>query len=118
MEKYHFVKISSSTFSRTIFSNNVFDLDTIGDTRGSDPGSVAFWQEMGHLDNSIGTLIAALPTNQGPGSTPPSPRTLKTRRGGRQLDRSTALYIYKAENCKLVVVLNHAQKQNLYLNNV
>ncbi len=35
-----------------------------------------------------------------------------------RLDRSTALYIYKAKNSKLLAILNHAQKQNLYLNNI
>jgi hypothetical protein len=28
-----------------------------------------------------------------------------------KLDRSTALYIYKAKNCKLLGVLTHAQKR-------
>jgi hypothetical protein len=35
-----------------------------------------------------------------------------------RLDRSTARYIYKAKNGKLLVVLTPSQKQNLYLNNI
>jgi hypothetical protein len=32
------------------------------------------------------------------------------RQYGQRLDRSTALYIYKAKNCNLLVLFNHAQK--------
>jgi hypothetical protein len=32
-----------------------------------------------------------------------------------RLDRSTALYIYKAENCKLLAVVTDAQKNKIYI---
>ncbi len=32
-----------------------------------------------------------------------------------RLDRSTALYIYKAKNCKLLVLFTHAQKNKIYI---
>ncbi len=37
---------------------------------------------------------------------------------GLRLDRSTALYIYKAKNCKLLVLFTQAQKTKFKFNNI
>ncbi len=34
---------------------------------------------------------------------------------GLRLDRSTALYIYKAKNSKLLVLFTHAEKNQIYI---